>query len=85
MDDKTLLIIEGVPYALVKESSCKPCVVCSKCDLRDRCLDVNGKQFLLTLCMPEGYGGEWYFIADWDAADKKVSDYIPEGVLDQEG
>ena len=79
-DESMVLVIDGVPYSLVKDKTCAPCIVCSKCDLSDICCNDVEYQKLLDLCMANGRSSAWYFKTDWDILTKKIADYIDYGV-----
>ena len=75
-DESTALVINGVPYSLVKDKTCEPCIVCEKCDLAEICLDADTTTKLLDLCMIGDRSSAWYFIVDWDIIDKPIRKYI---------
>lgn len=79
-DESMVLVIDGVPYSLVKDKTCAPCIVCSKCDLAEICCSEDTNQKLIDLCMANGRSSAWYFVTDWDILTKKIADYIDYGV-----
>lgn len=71
-----MLVINGVPYSLVKDATCEPCIVCNKCDLREVCCVENTSQKYIDLCMIGDRSSAWYFQIDWDIVGKKIFDYL---------
>lgn len=75
-DKSTVLVIDGVPYSLVKEDPIEHNDVCALCDLND----VYCKRYcgwsLFKLCSPPSLGEGWFFKVDWDIADKQILDYL---------
>ena len=75
-DESTMLVINGVPFSLVKDKTCVPCIVCDKCALAEICLGENNETKLIDLCMIGDRSGAWYFVEDWDITDKQINKYI---------
>ena len=75
-DDCTVLVIGGTPYSLVKDKTCRPVIVCDKCDLRDICCTEYNQTLLVSLCMNGKRSSAWYFVEDWDIEDYGIKDYL---------
>lgn len=75
-DESSVLVIDGVPFSLVRDNECQPCVVCDKCDLRHLCIEKDTNTKYIDLCMSEGRSSSWYFIIDWDIVAKRIFDYL---------
>lgn len=75
-EESNVLVIDGVPYSLVRDNECKPCVVCDKCDLSHLCIENDTTTKYIDLCKREGMSSSWYFVIDWDISDKRIIDYL---------
>ena len=75
-DKSTVLVINGVPYSLVRDLEPQNNHVCNKCDLAEISENLVGKCDLINLCTPETLGCEWYFVIDWDIINKPICDYL---------
>lgn len=75
-DDSTVLVINGVPYSLVKDLEPQNNHVCGKCDLAEIAECTVGTCDFRVLCTPESLGAEWYFVIDWDIINKEIRDYL---------
>lgn len=75
-EESNVLIINGVPYSLVRDDDCLPCVVCDKCDLRHLCIEKETTTKYIDLCKSEGMSSAWYFKIDWDIVGKRIIDYL---------
>ena len=73
--NQTVLVLEGIPYSLVRELNPTSNEVCGKCDLREQCIS-NGKRMdYASLCWPDGLSSGWFFLQDWDILDKPLVCY----------
>lgn len=75
-DKSTVLVIDGVPYSLVKEEPTEHNNLCVHCDLADICCKRYCCSTLFKLCSPPSMGEDWFFKVDWDIADKQILDYL---------
>lgn len=75
-DAKTLLVIKGVPYRLVREKFTTINEPCRLCDLRDLCKQGNGALNLLPLCDVRGGRGAWFFKENWDCVNYHVLSFV---------
>lgn len=71
----TLLVLEGVPYSLVRHEPIDYCSPCEACDLSDLCYGQDAMMNLRKLCTPDGLGESYFFEEDWDIVKKRVIDY----------
>lgn len=73
--NQTVLVIEGIPYSLVRELNPTSNEICGRCDLFDLCKgSANGFRFW-NLCTPEDDSRGWFFLQDWDILDKPLVCY----------
>lgn len=75
-DESTVLVINGVPYSLVRDLEPNNNLVCNRCDLAEMCPYIGEQFYEHFLCWPKSLGPEWYFIIDWDIINKQISDYL---------
>ena len=75
-DPKTLLVIKGVPYRLVREKFITINEPCRLCDLRELCKQGNGALNLLPLCDVRGGSGAWFFKENWDCVNDHILSYV---------
>lgn len=75
-NESNVLVLDGVPYSLVREEKITVYCPCHICDLRDNCND-GGKPFkFVDLCIPIDEDDRWFFKTDWDITDKRILDYF---------
>ena len=72
----TVLVINGVPYSLVRDLEKTDNKICEKCVLREDCHFGDNYSFYLNLCSIAPLKEDWYFIIDWDIIDKQIRDYL---------
>lgn len=75
VDDSTMLVINGVPYSLVKRKNPSDNSVCEKCDLYQLCKEGKSYGSLEPICYDEFHDSAWFFVEDWDILDKYVREY----------
>lgn len=75
-DPQNLLVIDGVPYSLVREIQLTNPSPCHLCDLSDMCQDQKAGATLMKLCSPKGGTGGEFFIRDFDVLSKTVLSYV---------
>lgn len=75
-DPKTLLVIKGVPYRLVREKFITINEPCRMCDLSDLCKQGNGALNFLPLCTVRGGSGAWFFKKNWDCVNDHILSYV---------
>jgi len=76
VDDSTMLVINGVPYSLVKIKNPTKNLVCESCDLQHICKKDSMTSLLQPICYDHFHDSGWYFVEDWAIIDKKIRDYI---------
>lgn len=74
-DPVTLLILEGVPYSLVRHEPIDYCSPCEACNLSDLCYGQDAMLNLRKLCTPKDLDESFFFEEDWDVAKKRVIEY----------
>ncbi len=74
-DPVTLLVLNGVPYSLVRHEPIDYCSPCEACNLSDLCYGQDAMLNLRKLCTPAGLDESFFFEEDWDAAKKRVIEY----------
>lgn len=72
----TLLVLEGVPYSLVRQVPINYCSPCAVCDLSDLCCGQDDSMSLRKLCTPAGLNESYFFMEDWEAVKSKVINYL---------
>ena len=77
-NESTVLVINGVPYSMVRFKEPENFIVCSSCDLRELCYDRNGYTTLYDLCEIGDGNNAWFFQKDWDILEKRIRDYSDE-------
>lgn len=75
-DNSTVLVLNGVPFSLVREDPLVHYDVCDVCDLVDVCYKGLEGLNLINLCMPINRDGRWFFKTDWDILNKKILGYV---------
>ena len=75
-NESTVLVINGVPYSMVRFKEPENFIVCSSCDLRELCYDRNGNTTLYDLCEIGDGNNAWFFQQDWEILEKRIRDYI---------
>ena len=70
-----IIVLEGIPYSLVRHDPIDYCTPCAPCDLSDLCLGDDGGMRLVNLCTPAGLDESYHFQEDWDIVNKRVFDY----------
>lgn len=75
-DKSTVLVINGVPYSLVRDLEKTDNKVCEKCAVREDCHFGDNYSFYLNLCSIDPLKEDCYFIIDWDIIDKQIRDYL---------
>lgn len=68
-----IVIYEGRPYQLVREKKVTENNPCRLCDLLSKCT-VNG--FLSSLCQTDDRNSAWFFMEDWEIANKTIMDFL---------
>ena len=71
----TLLVLDGVPYSLVRLDPTDGFSPCAVCYLREDCNADNIGMRFVNLCTPDGLDESYFFQEDWDAVKKQVIDY----------
>ena len=74
-DSNNLMIIEGVPYSLVRETESLRYNPCNLCDLKTLCERPDGTHRFQILCTPSSYHGADYFKKDWSIMENQIKDY----------
>ena len=72
----TLLVLDGVPYSLVRQVPINYCSPCTVCDLSDICCGQDDSMSLRKLCTPAGLGESYFFKEDWEAVKSSVIKYL---------
>lgn len=80
-DPKNLLVIDGVPYSLVREIQLTNPSPCHLCDLSDMCQDQKAGATLMKLCSPKGGTGGEFFVRDFEVLSKTVFSYVADEIL----
>ena len=70
-----IIVLEGIPYSLVRHDPIDYCTPCAPCDLSDLCLGDDGGMRLVNLCTPDGLDESYFFQEDWDAVENKIINY----------
>lgn len=83
-EESNVLVINGVPFSLVREIEIKHNNVCLICDLSEICDIGNDRFHLIDLCFPLDNTAQWFFKIDWDVLDNKIRDYTDLGIADSE-
>lgn len=79
-----VLIIDGVPYSLVRFNGPVNFVVCAKCDLKKICFDADDNTKLVDLCICADKHSGWFFQRDLKILDNKISEYVDPAILAEE-
>lgn len=80
----TILIMEGKPYRLKKNSRRGVSNPCELCDLRQICGAPDDEYVLLRLCRSDNRDDAWYFEEDRTIFNKPLYFYlIPELAIDK--
>lgn len=74
-DPVTLLVLNGVPYSLVRHEPIDYCSPCTVCDLSDLCCGQDDSMSLRKLCTPDGLGESFFFEEDWDPVKEVICKY----------
>lgn len=74
-EPSTLLVLEGIPYSLVRHEPIDYCSPCEACDLSDLCWGQDAMLNLRKLCTPKGLDESYFFEIDWDIVEKQIIDY----------
>ncbi len=74
-NSRTILVINGKPYRLVATEVPTSVCPCDMCDLRRLCAGQDDVLPLYPLCTPIGTKTSYFFMEDWDAIDRKISDF----------
>lgn len=75
-DESTVLVINGVPYSLVRDLEKADNKVCEKCDLSEDCCFGDDFSLYRKLCSIAPLKEDWYFKIDWDIINKRICDYL---------
>lgn len=78
-EESNILVINGVPFSLVREIEIKHNNVCQICDLSYICDVDNDRYRLIDLCFQKDTQAEWFFKIDWEVINKHIRDYIDLG------
>lgn len=75
-DKSTVLVLNGVPFSLVREDPVLHYDVCYVCDLMNVCFEGLEELNLINLCRPINQDGRWFFKTDWDILGKRILSYV---------
>lgn len=74
-DPNTILVINGKPYRLVATEKPISFCPCDMCDLSDLCAGKDDTLPLYPLCSPIRTKTSFFFMEDWEAWNKQISDF----------
>lgn len=77
-NESNVLVLNGVPYSMVRFKEPMNFVVCASCDLRELCYDAYGNTMLIDFCEIGDEETPWFFQKDWDILEKRIRDYSDE-------
>lgn len=75
-DAKTILVLNGQPYRLVREFLIMTNNPCKMCDLRKLCLSGNGDLNLAPLCRGTDRSDAWFFKENKDCVNHHILQYV---------
>lgn len=61
LSEDTALIVNREVYVLAREKEVTNNTVCGKCDLYDKCIDIEDNHKFASLCMPNENDQRWFF------------------------
>ena len=73
-----LVIKEGIPYRLTKLVRKGINDPCSVCDLRNECVDSDGRTYYVGLCLADDRDDAWYFVEDWTIVGKVIAEFVTD-------
>lgn len=82
-DAKTILVLDGRPYRLVREVMMITNDTCKMCDLKKRCNAGCGAMNLLPLCTIGRKNGAWFFKEDHNCVNHPILAYVQPDAKDE--